>query len=126
MNFPVCPPELRPRDREPPDSVPQAERFGEEPPELHPGSAEGRTLRWTSFQEATQRFPHLGGGSDWCCQEPAGLARQVRTEFSCLLQLLLQDECSCIVHPIFMFFSTETLKLCFDILMIKSRQIHQT
>lgn len=54
MNPSVCPPELRPRDREPPDSVPQAKRFGEEPPELHPGPAEGRTLRWTSFPEATQ------------------------------------------------------------------------
>lgn len=54
MNPSVCPPELRPRDREPPDSVPQAERFGEEPPELHPGPAEGRTLRRTSLPEATQ------------------------------------------------------------------------
>lgn len=77
MNPSVCPPELRPRDREPPDSVPQAERFCEEPPELHPGPAEGRTLRRTSLPEATQWFPHLGGGSDWCSQEPASLARQV-------------------------------------------------
>lgn len=40
----VCPPELWPRDREPPDPVPQAERFSKEPPELHPGPAEGWTL----------------------------------------------------------------------------------
>lgn len=54
MNPSVCPPELRPRDRESPDSVPQAECFGKEPSELHPGPAEGWTLRWTSFPEATQ------------------------------------------------------------------------
>ena len=79
VNPSVFPPELRPRDGEPADSVPQAERFGEEPPELHPGQTEGRTLRRTSFAEATQRLPHLGGGSDRCSQEPAGLARQVET-----------------------------------------------
>lgn len=50
----VCPPELRPGDGEPSDSVPQAQRFSKEPPELHPGQTEGRTLRWKSFPEATQ------------------------------------------------------------------------
>lgn len=44
MNPSVCPPELRPGDREPADSVPQAERFRKEPSELHPGPAEGGTL----------------------------------------------------------------------------------
>lgn len=88
MNPSVCPPELRPRDREPPDAVPQAERFGEEPPKLHPGPAEGRTLRWTSFPEATQWFPHLGGGSDWRSQEPASLARQVGTKETYVSQWL--------------------------------------
>lgn len=54
MNLSGFPTELWPRDREPPDSVTQAERFSKESPELHPGPAEGRTLRWTSFPEATQ------------------------------------------------------------------------
>lgn len=40
----VCPPELWSRDRESANTVPQAERFSEEPPELHPRPAEGWTL----------------------------------------------------------------------------------
>lgn len=76
---PFRPSELRPGDGEPPDPVPQAERFGEEPPELHPGPAAGRPLRRARVAEATQRLPHVGGGSDRGGQEPAGLARQVET-----------------------------------------------
>lgn len=92
----VCPPELWPRNREPSNPVPQAERFSEEPPELHPGPAEGWTLWWTSFQEATQWFPYLGGGSDWCSQEPASLARQVgTTPHKINLGNLLDNICKC-------------------------------
>lgn len=87
----VCPPELWPRDGEPQDSVPQAECLSKEPPELHPGPAEGRPLRWTSFPKITQRFSYLSGGPHRCSQEPARLARQVKFGLALFQKTILRD-----------------------------------
>lgn len=72
------PPELRLRDGEPPDSLPQTKCFSKEPSEFHPGPSKGWTLRWTSIAKATQWFSDLSGGSNRRSQEPASLARQVK------------------------------------------------
>lgn len=86
----VCPPELWPWNREPSHPVPQAERLSKKPPELHPGPAEGWALWRTSFPKITQWFSYLSGGSDWCSQEPACLAWQVKLDRS----TVLEDHCS--------------------------------